>query len=166
MSGRPGIPRGGGSKATAGEIGAKPTRHSRQVMPATASPRHRGLSCLVRYKRAGSEARRRSRGSTECKLQARELGGSTNSRDNKSTAEIGERHHSRGCKAGLLAPGARDSSQLRTIPLTRRCGAGCEAGARAVQRGTTRPTFAANLASRGVGSTQSKALWARERCVP
>jgi hypothetical protein len=57
-------------------------------------------SCLVRYKRAESEARTRSRRLAERKLQARELGGFLNSRDNKSTAEIGERHLLRVCKAG------------------------------------------------------------------
>jgi len=33
------------------------------------------------------------------------------------------------------------------------------------KRGTIRPTYTVNLVSRGIGSTQSKALWARECCV-
>jgi len=115
--------------------------------------------CLVRYKRAGSEAQYRSRRAVERKLQAREQGGLSNSCDNKSTAEIGERHLLREYEAGLLVPDARGSNQPRAITLTRRRAAGCEAGVPASHRGTTRPTGVANLVPRGIGSTQSKALW-------
>jgi len=85
-------------------------------------------SCLVRYKRAGAEARYRSRRAAGCKPQARERGVLLGSCDNKSTAEIGERHLLRECEVGLLAPGARSSNQLSAITLTRRYKAGCEAG--------------------------------------
>jgi len=116
-------------------------------------------SCLVRYKRAGAEARYRSRRAAGCKPQARERGVLLGSCDNKSTAEIGERHLLRECEVGLLAPGARSSNQLSAITLTRRYAAGCEAGVPAAFRGTTRPTRVANPVPQGVGSIQSKALW-------
>jgi hypothetical protein len=115
--------------------------------------------CLVRYKRAGSEAQNRSRRAAERKLQAREHGGRSNFCDNKSTAEIGEKHLLRGCAAGLLALYARGSNRRSAITLTRRREAGCEAGVPAPHRGTTRPTGVANLVPQGIGSTQSKALW-------
>jgi len=47
----------------------------------------------------------------------------------------------------LLALYVQGSNQPRAITLTRRYNAGCEAGALAVKRGTTRPTEAVNPAS-------------------
>jgi hypothetical protein len=76
-------------QATAGELGAKPVRHSRlSCRQRLVSVSVDGL-CLVRYKRAGSEAQDRSRRAAGRKPQARELDDLSYSCDNKSTAEIG-----------------------------------------------------------------------------
>lgn len=123
-------------------------------------------SCLVRYKRAGAEARYRSRRAAGRKSQARERGDLSTSCDNKSTAEIGERHLLRGCETGLLVPDARSSNQPSAITLTRRCEAGCEAGVPATHRGTIRLTRVANLVPPGIGSTQSKTLWVTSGVCP
>jgi hypothetical protein len=96
-------------------------------MPATAIRRRRGRRREQARAKVRGDARSWSRRSAGRKPQAWEWSVPAGTRDNKSAAEIGERHLLVGRRRRLVRGRRRASSRMRRpITLTRRVGVGCE----------------------------------------
>jgi len=106
--------------ATAGTHGVNRGCHSGSVMPAMASRRRRGQrgsSARVRARARESSRLRWSEGRKPSSLGARRP---LSAHDNKSVAEVGERHHPCGANGTSVSRVTLGSDSPGPIPLTRR----------------------------------------------